>query len=241
MIQAARVSILGLLPFVLGACASERSPADAPVAEPTDAVSERDPALGLEELEDRMIAASRVEFEFTIDSEGQVISHLEGRVRWQRDAEFSLVAEGELAGQPQRLELRGDATTLATLAGDDASERWSGARPAELIEAVVLGLTHMGLLHNLAVLAGGMPPDHADGGAREWLGTDDLEFGPEQVRDAGPARPLEFVIVVAAEPVGRATLWLDDRNLPIERRQVVEFPDGEMRVVERYSNFVVER
>jgi hypothetical protein len=28
--------------------------------------------------------------------------------------------------------------------------------------------------------------------------------------------------------------------LPLERRQTVEFPEGQMKVVERYSKFVVE-
>jgi hypothetical protein len=226
---------LALATVLLGACASETetdTAARSPVESDPD---EQEPAIGLEPLQDRMLAASQVEFEFAIDSEGSLISHFEGRVRWVRDGEFSLTAAGEFVGQPQQLELRGDASTLTTIVG--GSERWSGARPPELIEAVVLGLTHMGLLHNLAVLVGGMPPDHAEGGAREWLGTDPIELGSAETRAGVEARPLDFVVVVSGKPVARATLWLDANGLPVERTQAVEFPEGEMRVIERYSNF----
>ncbi|MFV8754728.1 hypothetical protein ACNOYE_29630 [Nannocystaceae bacterium ST9] len=243
--RARRELTLALLTVVLASCASEadpsRSPAQTPViveAEPGAGADDQDPTRVMAELEDRMIAASRVEFEFSIESEGALISSLSGRVRWRRDGEVSLSATGEFAGQPQQLELRGDATTLTTIVA--GSERWTGARPPELIEALVLGLTHMGLLHNLAVLTGGMPPDHADAGAREWLATDDLELGPPESRAGTQASSLEFVIVVAGQAVGRATLWLDADGLPIERRQSVEFPTGEMRVIERYANFVIE-
>lgn len=240
----ARELTLSLMTIGLGACAAREMATEtgSPARSPADVVeaveSEPDPASALEELGDRMIGAQRVEFEFEIDSEGSLLSHFTGRVRWIRDGEFSLLATGEFAGVPQQLELRGDATTLTTLVA--GSEQWTGARPPELIEAVVLGLSHMGLLHNLAVLCGGMPPDHADGGAREWLGADDLEVGPAQRRGDVEARPLEFVLVVSDRAVGRTTLWLDGRGLPIDRRSAVEFPEGEMRVVERYSNFVVE-
>lgn len=232
---------LSLLGCATGKDSPARSPDDAAIvveSEPRDSVSERDPTLALVNLEDRLIGAQRVEFEFEIESEGALISHFRGRVRWLRDAELSLVASGDFAGQAQALELRADATTMTSFV--EGSERWSGARPPALIEALVLGLTHMGLLHNLALLTGGMGPDHAEGGAREWLATDERELGPAQTRAGVLARPLAFVIVVSHEPVGRATLWLDERGLPIEREQVVHFPEGDMRVVERYSNFVLE-
>jgi hypothetical protein len=35
-------------------------------------------------------------------------------------------------------------------------------------------------------------------------------------------------------------LWLGPNDLPIKRQQTVEFPEGQMKVVERYSKFVVE-
>jgi hypothetical protein len=227
---------LVLTTIALGACATQtNSPERSPAVEVVEV--EQTPASEFEALQDRMIGAQRVEFEFEIDSEGALVSHFSGRVRWVRDGEFSVVATGEFVGVPQQLELRGDSTTLTTIVA--GTERWTGARPPELIEAVVIGLTHMGLLHNLAVLTGGDPPDHADGGAHEWLGAGELEAGPTQQRGEVEAHSLEFAILVSGQAAGRTTLWLDARGLPIERQSAVEFPDGEMRVFERYSNFVV--
>ena len=45
----------------------------------------------------------------------------------------------------------------------------TGATPPALNEAIVIGLTRMGHLHNIAVLTGGLPPDHSDGGAADWV------------------------------------------------------------------------
>ena len=190
------------------------------------------------ELEQRLQAAARVEIAFVIESEGAVVSQLEGKLAWERDAALSWIASGSFAGAPQQLELRGDAQALATYVG--AESHWTGPRPPALIEAVVIGLTRQGLLHNLAMLTGGLPPDHADGRVTEWVEFVEPQLGPPEVFGVGQARPLEFQITVEDQLVGHATLWLDERGLPIERRQVVNFPEGQMRVTERYTGFVVE-
>lgn len=222
----------------LGGCASEtdsRTPIEPALEQ--DQAEARDPASGLEDLEQRLLAAERVAFDFVIESEGAVVSHLEGSLSWQRDGELVLIATGDFAGQPQELELRADATTLSTYVA--GQPRASGPRPPALVEAVVLGLTHMGLLHNLALLTGGMGPDHAEGGAREWLDVDDLEATPPERRGEVEAGALEFVVVVGDAAVGRAKLWIDGQGRPLERSQSVDFPQGEMRVIERYSNVVI--
>ena len=103
----------------------------------------------------------------------------------------------------------------------------------------MIGLTRQGLLHNLAVLSGGGPPEHGDGGMLESIDVRGLELGPIEQFGTQPAEPLSFQIVVAGTEVGRASLWLDARELPLERRQTVDFPDGQMRVTERYTSFVV--
>ena len=42
------------------------------------------------------------------------------------------------------------------------------------------------------------------------------------------------------QDVGEATLILDADGLPVERRQTVDFPEGQMRVVERYTNVRID-
>jgi len=44
---------------------------------------------------------------------------------------------------------------------------------------------------------------------------------------------------VAGEPAGAAKISLSADGLPTVRRQLVSFPEGQMRVTERYSNFSV--
>lgn len=224
------------------ACATSGDSLEGEPATPIEATPEAKQkdawaARTLTELEQRLQAAARVEIAFVIESDGAVVSQLEGKLAWTRDGALSLTATGSFAGAPQQLELRGDAQTLETMLAGES--HWSGARPPALIEALVIGLTRQGLLHNLAMLSGGLPPDHADGGMAEWIEVVAPQLGPPEVFGAGEARPLEFQITVEDQLVGHATLWLDARGLPLERRQVVDFPEGQMRVTERYTTFDV--
>jgi hypothetical protein len=190
------------------------------------------------DLERRLQEASRVEIAFDIQSEGTVVSQLRGTLTWTRDAELRLDATGEFAGEPQQLELRADAETLEVRVAGEL--RHSGPRPSKLIEAVALGLARQGLLHNLAMAVGGLPPSLADGGFDKWMRIVQPQLGPAEVFGADDARPLEFQIEVEGQRIGEATLWLRADGLPLERQQTVEFPEGQMRVVERYTTVVVE-
>lgn len=195
-------------------------------------------AQTLDELERRLEGATRVELHFEIESEGAVSSQFTGTLRWEAGGELALDASGEFMGQPQELALRGDATQLRTLVGGEA--RWEGARPAALVEAVVIGLTRQGLLHNLAMLTGGAPPERGEGGVREWLGFVDPNFGEPQAIAGQELRALEFGIQVEGQDVGQAVLLINVHGLPVERRQRVVFPEGEMRVTERYTGLSIE-
>jgi hypothetical protein len=117
-------------------------------------------------------------------------------------------------------------------------DRSSASTPLYLSEALLIGMTRMGLLHNLANLVGDAPPDGGDGGVREWGVVDSFGSG----EPAGPSTDMEtisFAITVAGTPSGSASLELDPEGYPVERRQVVSFPGGEMRVVERYYNVTI--
>jgi hypothetical protein len=173
-------------------------------------------------LEQRLQAAQQVDLTFEIESTGAVICRFSGTLHWVRDGDLSLRTTGVFDGVEQDLELRGDADTLATFVSGE--QVWAGPRPAALIEAIVLGLTRQGLLHNLAMLSVGGPPERGEGGIGEWLTFTDARLGP----------PLEFGIEVEGQEVGRASLWTDAAGLPVERHQTVEFPGGAMQVVERY-------
>jgi hypothetical protein len=90
----------------------------------------------------------------------------------------------------------------------------------------------MGVLHNLARLVSGAPPDRVDGTVRSWVELEDIEWS-EEVSEEG-LEGVRFRIIVSGEPAGRATVWLDEDGTLMGRDQVVEFPGGDMRVRERY-------
>ena len=200
---------------------------------PLAVAPEADAAAALATLERRLQAADHVEFRYAIESEGEVDSQLEGTMTWTRGGAIELLATGEFAGVAQELALRGDAEQLAALASGEP--HWTGARPEALIEAVALGFTRQGLLHNLAMLTAGQPPDHAEGGADAWLGVVD----PTLSTDEDGRQAIAFRITVEGQDVGDATLVLDAEGLPVERRQTVNFPEGQMRVIERYADVSV--
>ena len=91
----------------------------------------------------------------------------------------------------------------------------------------------MGTLHNLAMLAGGAPPDHATGGVTEWVQAVDAEF---VVDEHAGTRAVDLRLVVAGQPSGEVTMDFGAAGrFPIRRRQTVRFPEGPMHVTESYE------
>lgn len=181
------------------------------------------------DAEARLVEADTVSLDFEVTAEGAVAASLEGSLRRAGDRDLELRATGTFAGQEVDLHLTVEGETMTWGNGDASSE---GPVPDELWPALAVGLTRMGILHNLARLVGGAPPDHADGGVGDWVVVDEFRSGspfPERV----PASA--FSLTVAGVPSGLAVLVFDDDGLPLERHQWVDFPQGQMRVTERYT------
>jgi hypothetical protein len=214
------------LTLLLSACAPE--PTERPEAE-AQSLEAR-----LSELEDRLVGAGSVELDFEIMAEGAISVALEGGLRLGHDS-ISLHASGDFAGQAVDLFLESSAESMTF---GNRSDPVSSPRPESLQQALFIGLTRMGILHNLARLTAGAPPDRSDGGVEEWVTVD----GFSQERADGPRgglTSLSFNLTVSGVPSGSAVLDLSDEGLPIERRQVVFFPEGEMRVTEQYSRVMI--
>jgi hypothetical protein len=202
-------------------------PADAPERNP---VSD-DPASEFHALENRLLEARTVRVAFHVTAEGAVEADLRGDLEITPEGETRLTAAGRFAGQPAELLLRSDDGECEF---GNASNRASVPRPDRLNESLLLGFTRMGILHNLARLAGGQPPDRADGGIREWVVAD--SFG----RDPADSGTFSFEVLVAGERAASASLEIDPEGRPVVRRQTVRFPTGEMRVVERYPAVTID-
>jgi hypothetical protein len=182
------------------------------------------------ELEERFIQADSVDLDFLITAEGAVEVDLRGHLHTAPDGRMGIAATGVFAGDSVDLLLRAEGDEYEFGNGPGRSQ---APRPEFLVEAVGVGFMRMGLLHNLAMLVANQPPDHANGGVREWVQVDSLAY-MEVGGEESASRTVAFSIFVGGSPAGTATLELDGQGLPRVRRQTVQFPTGEMRVVERY-------
>lgn len=191
-----------------------------------------DRAAELAALENRLLEAQIVRVEFTITAEGILSTALKGSLDI-RGENLSLEADGEFGGSPVDLILAVSGTEIAggNLAlADTRLREFSVKNPGAAKEAVILGMTRMGILHNLALLTGSRPPDRSAGGIRNWVKAD-------KVRGEGSS--LAFDILVDGQAAAKAVLAIDSRRLPARREQINRFPAGEMRVVETYRVFEV--
>ncbi len=208
-------SCLVCLVVVLLACGSGGEQMESPT----------EPARRLEELERRLLAADTVRFAYRVTAQGAVDAELAGNVSMVGDR-IDVTGAGQFAGQPVEMFVRKD---------DEGCEFGNGTThqslpaPGEIRQALLIGFTRMGILHNLVRLTGAAPPDHADGGVREWVTVDSVTIDPTD------SAAISFSLTVAGNRSGSASLAIGGAGLPVTRRQTVRFSSGEMRVEEHYS------
>lgn len=182
-----------------------------------------------EELERRMLEPSPKHLDFEVEASGALSARLHGRLRRNDSGNLALDARGQFAERSMDLMLRANPDTMTGGAG---ARVFALPTPPALDEAVMLGFTRMGILHNLAMLASGRPPDHAEGGLREWLTVADVTLADDPDPDV---HVVTFDVVVDGQRSASATLWIDRATMrPLRRSQRVEFPGGAMDVVELY-------
>jgi hypothetical protein len=190
----------------------------------------QEPAAIIEALEARLLSEP-VRLRYRVTSSGAFAAELDGILDLS-DHSSQLSASGTFGDSPVSLHLA---------AGSDSMriESPQGARseptPPQLRQSLAIGLVRMGVLHNLARLTGGLAPDHADGGVREWV---ELREIRADTADAPHTEwlGLRFDIHVSGTRTAEATLWIHrTTGLPMRREQVVRFPGGSMSVVEEYD------
>lgn len=181
-------------------------------------------------LEGRLLEDGIGRLAFAVWAEGVFEAELTGLVDSGEDRAVELKADGTFGGGFVDLSL---SVQGGRMIGGSADRRFDEPAPPELREALVIGLTRMGILHNLARLVGGMPPDRAGGGVQGWVEAREVEWRSDDVEVGRRGVTLE--IWVEDQPAGEATLWLDAEGELVGRDQVVRFPGGEMVVRERYQ------
>lgn len=217
--MAPRFALTLALGLLLSGCASSQP------STPEDA------AETLAALEARLLTEPGT-FRFHVTSEGAFASDLTGLLEMTGDY-VGLAAEGDFGAAATQLQLTVLDSEVEMVVG---GAKTTVARPPALREAVVLGMTRMGLLHNLARLTVADLPDHAEGGVAEWVETHSARWGPTETVEGVEARALRFALRVAGTEAAEAMLWLDTATgLPVRRDQTTDFPGGTMTVVERYT------
>jgi hypothetical protein len=185
-------------------------------------------------LEKALIESQSVLITFDISGTGSVIAEFKGVLIVQPENRLVWRARGSFSGTPMDLELVSDGEFMI---GKTPETTFKKRTPKHLNQAVLIGATRMGLMHNLARLSGGAAPDYTDGRIHEWVQVSDVLLDRADPTDDIFAT-LQFNVLVNSEHVAETELVLAKQTrLPQKRIQTVHFTQGDMTAIERYTTF----
>ena len=184
-------------------------------------------------LEKDLLGAKSLHLKFKISSEGPVTASLQGQLRLKSGNRAEIDVTGTYQSNPVKTRFESDGKKM----------RWSAAgtqheleTPSALNEALIVGFTRMGLLHNLSALLEGEPPDHCEGGVVDWVQVSDFMFAAPDPSTKLRGRSIRFEIAVNGDNAGSANFWISPlTRVPVERRQTVHLRTGDLKVVELYE------
>ena len=211
-----RRPVQALLVLVVTACGGSSAPGPtAPVAAP--------PPPTLADVERALLDAPAWRVHATMIATGSLTATVDATILAARGGRVRFDARGEMMDKP------------LTLAWVSDGARTSAGEPTapETTEATAIGLVRMGALHNVAAMAvfGARAPDHAAGGAADWLVVKD-----EQARPGGE---IGYTLAIEGEDAADVVVTVDatGRAGPVLTRRhiVVHFPQGDMTVEEQYQ------
>lgn len=217
-----------LLAVGFGACGGKSAPAPDPEPDLDTYVFAGDPIAAFGGLEEQLGAARRVEITTQIQSVGYFQADLTATYDIERELKVSIAVEGTVAGNP---------VSAKWTSHDIRDDRDTDIQSPVWADAVLIGITRMGALHNLARILEKQDPDHGNGDVRTWVEVDQIVWKGDEPR----TQTLEFDIIVSGIPSAEGELTLDTRGLPLRREQLVSFDGVAMRVVEHYDRFELIR
>lgn len=156
-------------------------------------------------LEAQLLAADPFILRFHIESKGAISALAKGDVVRIRNA-FSLHAYGKVGSEDRGGDLKLDNAPEATR------------------RTVILGMTRMGLLHNIDRLYN---HEEVEADIDQRVEVANVTWDPVP-------RKFAFDIMVNGAKTSEAELWVDESNRPVQRHVVVHFPKGDMTVRESY-------
>lgn len=197
-----------------------------------------DTVVGLERLktsEEILLNTPNLTVKFEIESQGENPAKMSGTLHLFEGNKLHLVSEGHFKSDQVQITVdsRDPTGTNRTLSKGPSASSFRDPPQGKLREAIVLGLMRMGLLHNLAVLTMDRPVDKAEGGFAEWVKPLAPTDGHSDQINGISCRRVDFHIDVEGRDMGEASVCIADATgLPIQRKQTVHFPQGDMTVVE---------
>ncbi len=196
-----------------------------------------DPARAFAAVEAQLLEAPTILCVSRIRAEGALSAELVCSHALGEGGRARIRASGTFQGRPVELSLVCDGARMRLTTPEGTRDLDA---PSDLRAGLVLGLTRMGWLHNVALLFEGEPPDATDGSIRTFTRALDIRGGESLEIDGRARRALTFGVEVGGAPRAKAVLWVDlESGFPIERWQRVQFPEGEMRVLEAYDRIAL--
>jgi len=197
-----------------------------PVALPAD------PAALYHDVLQRLLAAPELELGFHIEVSGANTGTKDGMLRLRAGNLLDLRAEGPFNGTAQPISVTSDG---AQFSGTAAGATLTGPIPAALHDGLLKEYMVRGLMHNLAMLSMGRPLSLADGTPEGAVATGFRALPDGQI-DGRATRRIAWEIQVGGEKAADVELDVSESTgLPLQRRVVVHFPQGDMTVVESYA------
>ncbi|NND61408.1 MAG: hypothetical protein HKN49_14210 [Gammaproteobacteria bacterium] len=215
--------LLALAAILLGGCA----------ATPSLLSGESEPGAlaALAAMESRLQYSPVLRIDYSVSASGAVAADLEGDLVLQKPGKAALRSVGDFAGNETSLRMVSDGERLQA---QNLDRRVDIETPVAVHEGLLLGLVRMGILHNLAMLTSGAPPDATDGSEPFFAQPINVRWDP--IRSTDSHRVLQFDLVVNDQPAGEVALWIATATgMPARREQVVHFDNGDMQVVELYE------
>jgi hypothetical protein len=146
---------------------------------------------------------------------GKTFSHAEGSV--QCDIESTITI-----GPDSKVVYKGN------VMGKDVDSTWEHPTTPELRDALLIGISRMGLMHNIVLFTRERPPANVEGHIREALTVHDFAKAPNGA--------ISYKLKAGNREMAEATIKINSKShYPMTRKMTVHLDSGDMKVSETYQ------
>ena len=180
-------------------------------------------------VERAFLNARHLAVDARIRAQGSFEADIKTTWKWAPDAKLRLDIDGRL--------LRAPASTRFVSTG--FYMQWPGNLvpvAPDLARGSRLMFIRLGASFNAIRVASGTRPDGLEGSGHHFARVTDIKVGSPEKIGKRSCLPIRFKMLVADEPSGTATLWVDTKTYqPVKRQMEVAFNGGTMKVEETYT------